>query len=104
MELSPDVEFYSNNTVHSSTKITPFYKDFRYHPGHNCPAFEVASTVPASEELIVTLTKLREEMRDTLILYQKPMSKYYNQKVSTNERAFKVGEWVMLNDKDMKII
>ena len=104
MELLPYAEFCYNNTVHSSTRMTPFYANFGYHPGHNYPAVEVISTVPAGEKLILTLKKLREDMRDTLILAQKRMAKYYNQRVSTNEPTFKVGDWVMLNAKDIKTI
>ena len=60
--------------------------------------------VPAGEELILTLKKLAEDMRDTFILAQKCMAKYYHQGVSTNEPTFKVGDWVMLNAKDIKTI
>ena len=35
VELLPYAEFCYNNTVHSSTKLTPFYASFVYHPGHN---------------------------------------------------------------------
>ena len=104
MELLPYAEFCYNNTVYSSTKMTPFYANFGYHPGHNYPAVQVISTVPPGEELILTHKKLREDMRDTLILAQKRMAKYYNQRVSTNEPTFKVGDWVMLNAKDIKTI
>ena len=84
--------------------MTPFYANFGYHPGHNSPAVEVISNVPGCEELILTLKKSREDMRDTLILAQKRMAKYYNQRVSINKPTFKVGDWVMLNAKDVKTI
>ena len=57
MELLPYAEFCYNNTVYSSTKMTPFYANFGYHPGHNYPAVEVLSTVPAGEELILTFRR-----------------------------------------------
>ena len=68
MELLPYAEFCYNDTVHSSTKMTPCYAAFGYQPGHNYPAVEVVSDVPAAEEFILKLKKLREDMRDTLIL------------------------------------
>ena len=45
LQQLPYAEFCYNNTVHSSTKMTPFYANFGYHPGHNYPAIEVISTV-----------------------------------------------------------
>ena len=92
MELLPYAEFCYNNNIYSSTKMTSFYANFSYHPGPNYPSVEVICTVPAGEELILTLKKLREDMRDTLILTQKRMAKYYNQRVSTNQPAVKVSD------------
>jgi hypothetical protein len=104
VELLPYAEFCYNNTVHSSTKMTPFYANFGYHPGHNYPAVEVISNVPAAEEFVLKLQKLREDMRETLLLAKKRMAKYYNRKVADQEPKFKVGDWVMLNAKDFKTI
>ena len=61
IELLPYAEFCYNNTVHNSTKVTPFYANYGYNPRHNYPAVEVISTVPAGEELILTLKKLSED-------------------------------------------
>ena len=104
IELLPYAEFCYNNTVHSSTKMTPFYTAFGYHSGNNDPAVEVVSDVPAPEEFILKLKKLREDMRDTLILARKRMAKFYNRKVSEQEPRFKVGNWVILNAKDFKTL
>ena len=84
--------------------MTPYYANFGYHPGNNYPAVEVISKVPAAEELVLTLKKLREDMRESLLLAQKRMAKYYNRKVAENELKFKVGDWVMVNAKDFKTI
>ena len=78
MELLPYAEFCYNNTAHSSTKMTPFYAAFGYHPGNNYPTVEVVSDVPPAEEFILKLKKLREDMRDTLILARQRMAKFYN--------------------------
>ena len=68
MDLLPYVEFCYNNTVHSSTRITPFYAALGYHPWHNYLAVNVISDVHAAKEFILKLKKVREDMRDTLIL------------------------------------
>ena len=78
MEFLPYAEFCYNNTVHSSTKITPFYAAFGYHLGNNYPAVEVISDVPAAEEFILKLKKLTKDMTDTLILARQRMAKFYN--------------------------
>ena len=58
--------------------MRPFYAGFGYHPGNNYPAVEVVSDVPPAEEFILKLKKLREDMRDTLILARQGMAKFYN--------------------------
>ena len=78
MEFLPYAEFCYNNTVHSSTKITPFYAAFGYYLGNNYPAVEVISDVPAAEEFILKLKKLTKDMTDTLILARQRMAKFYN--------------------------
>src|SRR4029077_763570 len=102
VELLPYAEFCYNNTVHSATKVTPYFANFGYHPGHNYSAVEVISKVPAAEESVLTLKKLRQDMREQLLLAQQRMAKYYNKKVAEQEPQFKVGDWVMVNAKDFK--
>ena len=72
--------------------MTPFYTNYGYHPGHNYPSVEVIFTVPAGEELILTLKKLREDMQDTLLVAQKRIAKYYNRNKADTEPTFKVGD------------
>ena len=104
MELLPYVEFCYNNTVHSSTRMTPFCAAFGQHPENNYPTVEVVSYIPAAEEFILKLKKLTEDMRDTHILVRQRMAKFYNRKVSEREPGFKVGEWEILNAKDFKTL
>ena len=102
LELLPYAEFCYNNTVHSTTKVTPFYTNFGYHPIDNYPAEVVESNVPGAEEYIENLAKLRKDMRETLILAGERMAKYYNRNVSAKEPTFKVGDNVMVNAKNIK--
>ena len=102
LELLPYAEFCYNNTVHSATKVTPFYANFGYNPIDNYPAEVVESNVPAAEEYVENLAKLRKDMRETLILAREKMAKYYNRNVSEKEPTFKVGDKVMVHAKNIK--
>ena len=102
LELLPYAEFCYNNTVHSATKVTPFYANFGYHSIDNYPAEVVESNVPAAEEYIENLAKLRKDMRETLILARESMAKHYNRNVSEKEPTCKVGDKVMVNAKNIK--
>ena len=104
MKLLPYAEFCYNNTVHSSTKMTPFCAAFCHHPGSNYPAVNMISDVLAVEEFKLKLKKLREDMRGTLILARHRMGKFDNRKVSEREPGFKVDDLVMLNAKDFKTL
>ena len=102
LELLPYAEFCYNNTVHSATKVTPFYGNVGYHPINNYPAEVVESSVPAAEEYVENLAKLRKDMRETLILARERMTKYYNKNISEKEPTFKVGDKEMVNAKNIK--
>jgi len=41
-------------------------------------------------------------MRENMKAAQTRMAKYYNQKVANKEPEFKVGDWVMVNAKNIK--
>jgi len=45
---------------------------------------------------------MREAMRENMKAAQTLMAKYYNQKVANKEPQFKVGDWVMVNAKNIK--
>ena len=102
LELLPYAEFCYNNTIHSATKVTPFYANFGYYPIDHYLAEVVESHVPAVEEYIENLVKLRKDMRETLILARERMAKYYNRNVFEKEPTFKVGDKVMVNATNIK--
>ena len=95
-------EFCYNNTIHKATKVTPCYANFVYHPVDNYAAEVVESNVPAAEEYVENLAKLRTDMRETLFLARERMAKYYNRNVSEKEPTFQVGDNVMVNAKNIK--
>ena len=102
LELLPYSEFCYNYTIHSATTVTPFYANFSYHPIDNYPAEVVESNVPAAEEYVENLAKLRTDMRETLLLAGEGITKYYNRHVSEKEPTFTVGDKVMVTAKNIK--
>lgn len=102
VELLPYAEFCYNNSIHSATKMTPFYANYGYHPGDNYPSEVKNSKVPAAETYILKLERMRKDMRETLLEAQKRMAKYYNRSVADKEPKFSVGDKVMVNGKNIK--
>lgn len=105
VELLPFAEFCYNNTVHSSTKLTPFYAAYAQHPENNFQNPTEASTEsnnPEAVKTVETLDAMRMAMRENMKAAQDRMSKYYNLKVAEKEPTFKVGDWVMVNAKNIK--
>jgi len=47
---------------------------------------------------------MREAMRGNMKVAHTRMAKYYNQKVPNKEPQFKVGDWVMVNSKNLKTV
>jgi len=45
---------------------------------------------------------MREAMRENMKAAQTRMAKYFNHKVANKEPQFKVGDWVMVNAKNIK--
>ena len=102
MELLLYAEFSYNNTIHSATKVTPFYANFGYHPIDDYSAEVVESNVPAAEEYVENLVKLRTDMGETLLLARERIAKYYNKNVFEKEPTFKVGNKAMVNARNIK--
>ena len=62
------------------------------------------SNNPAAVSMVMTLDSMREAMRDNMEAAQKHMAKYYNRNIiaSKKEPQFKIGDWVMVNAKNIK--
>ena len=102
--MLPYAEFCYNITVHSSHQITPFYVNFGYYAVDNYPAEVMESKVPAAEKYVQKLDKLRKDWRETLILANEQMAKYYKKGVANNEPTCKIGDKMMVNGKNIKTI
>jgi len=105
VDLLPFAEFCYNNTVHTATKQTPFFAAYHQHPENNFKNPRDNATESNNPEAVKTvedLDAMREAMRENLKAAQTRMANYYNQKVANTEPQFKVGDWVMVNTKNIK--
>jgi len=105
VELLPFAEFCHNNTVHSATKLTPFFAAYQQHPQNNFKHPEEAepeSNNPEAVKMVETLEAMRSTMRENMVAAQCRIVKYFNLKVVEKEPTCKVGDWVMVNAKNIK--
>lgn len=93
-------EFSYNNSVHSTTGVSPFYACYGYHPtidvGDDVPEGEA----PAARERAETLRDEREVLTETLRSATEQQTKYYNLK--HKPRRFKINQKVMLMAKNIR--
>jgi len=95
VELLPFAEFCYNNTIHSATKLTPFFAAYQQHLQKNFKHPEEAdpeSNNPEAVKTVETLEAMRSTMRENMEAAQCRMVKYFNLKVAEKEPIFKVGD------------
>src|SRR5205085_10548704 len=83
----------------------PFFAAYQQHPQNNFKRPEDAdpeSNNPEAVKTVETLEAMRNAMRENMEAAQRRMVKYFNQKVADKEPIFKVGDWVMVNAKNIK--
>ena len=101
-QLLPLAEFAYNNAQHASTKVSPFYANYGYHPRCTLKVLHNndQSTNPAAENLIEKLKIIHTELRKTLETAQTRYKEQYDVQVKTNP-PFKVGDLVWLSRKNI---
>lgn len=80
VDYLPLAEFAFNNSVNASTKQTPFFANYGFHPSFE-PRLSEPSSVPAAADLAHRLDRLHDELRDELKLAQEHQARYYNEHV-----------------------
>jgi transposase InsO family protein len=103
VDYLPMAEFARNNSVNSTTKVTPFFANHGYHPRFDVNVPEEVGTSPAGFECAETLAMVHEFVRKEVARAQERMAKYYNDRHSEPPR-FKVGDMVMLKSKNISTI
>jgi len=87
------------------TKQAPLFAAYHQHPENNFKNLRDNATESNNPEAVKTvedLDAMREAMRENIKTAQTRMANYYNQKVANKEPQFKVGDWVMVNAKNIK--
>ena len=101
VDLLPFAEFSYNNSVNTSTKMTPFYAEYGQHP---CLIWlSIQDKCVAGNEYVDNLEKLREELRQNLTDARERMRKFYDRKREP-QPDFKVGDKVLLNAKHIQTL
>ena len=100
VDYLPLAEFAFNNHVNSSTKQTPFFATYGFHPAFS-PRLSLDSNVPAASDLATRLERLHAELRAELKHAQDVQARYYNKRVSDGPR-FKPGDLVWLLRRNIK--
>jgi hypothetical protein len=88
-------EYAYNNSKHASTKISPFYANYRFEPRSNWPA-EIQFRNPTSELYGHYMNSVHKNLRERLKASVEAMQKNYNKKRKIME-PLKKREFVMLN-------
>uniref|UniRef100_A0A803JWE8 Gypsy retrotransposon integrase-like protein 1 n=1 Tax=Xenopus tropicalis TaxID=8364 RepID=A0A803JWE8_XENTR len=97
----PTAEFAYNNSVHSTTQMTPFFANTGIHPSL-FPGMLSASSVPTVQERLTALHNLHTTLISTL-KEANARSKRYADKCRSKEVAFEVGDKVWLSTKNLKL-
>ena len=95
-ELLPTLEFAYNDTKQSTTRETPFYINYGFHPTV-ATRHEVVSN-PHTEDHIQYLLRLQEAVKDAIVDAQLVQQRYANRDRS-EAVIIKEGDWVLLRRK-----
>jgi hypothetical protein len=104
VDLLDKAEFTYNNSEHASTKMTPFYANFGYHPLDPSALVEPLLN-PLAKTHLEELSDIRQRLIANIEKAQADYAKYYDRKVKTHlnledEPLYNVGDKVWLNAKD----
>jgi hypothetical protein len=101
-DLLSSAEFTYNNTDHSSTKYSPFYANTGYHPLHPSTIIDLTeSQAPSVTERLERIRSLHTALKSNMQEAQERYTKYYDAKRQDSSNAFKVGDLVWLNRKNI---
>jgi hypothetical protein len=99
--LLPVAEFAYNNTVHSTTKVTPFFANFGYHPKFTVTVPRVSKNhVPLADRVRV-FHDLYAEMKENIKLALDRHALYFDTKTMA-QPDFQIGEKVWLDARNLR--
>jgi hypothetical protein len=100
VELLPLAEFAYNNAVHATTRLTPFFANYGYHPDmHFKPPKDARfRSERAADERLGKLQAARNRLRESILEAQERQTRYAGGK----EMTFEVGDKVWLSAKHIQ--
>lgn len=100
VDLLPMAEFAWNNTVNSSTGVTPFYADLKRHPTFTTlPSSNVQ--VPAADDYAQRIHNVQEEVKSMLKIAHDQQKEFADRR-RTEEVTYQVGDKVWLSRRNIK--
>jgi len=88
-------EFSYNNAIQDSTKYTPFFLNYGYHPKHS-PVLPDQANVPRAEEFTKDFKELIKRLKENLKLANETQKRYADKNRKTPPE-FKVNDQVWLD-------
>jgi hypothetical protein len=102
VDLLPSATFAINNAEQSSTKTTPFFANYGFHPRiPTTPPVDSTITNPAALSYIQHLTQVHHRITNNLKAAQIRQERHANRLRS--DIRFKTGDLVMLSTKNLKL-
>jgi hypothetical protein len=103
----PFAEFTYNSSKHQVLQRSPFSVAYGYepklpwHPRQSKPEDGLKGGVPAAQQRIETLVKLRQELVRLWDTAQNNRERYYNK--HRLDKHFSINEWVLLSTKNLRL-
>ncbi|TPX54573.1 hypothetical protein PhCBS80983_g05887, partial [Powellomyces hirtus] len=102
LDLLPSAEFAYNNTTQASTKTSPFYANYGYHPRFSFLSSSSANSVnPSAEQRAEQLREAHEDLALELSIAQEQMKEQAD-KHRNPAPGFNVGDEVWLSRRNLK--
>jgi truncated hemoglobin YjbI len=101
VELLPLAEFAYNNSVHHSTRMTPFWANYNYHPTLQFKAPKAPSNMRSEIQaaaMTAALAETHQKLRENLMEAQERQAKYAGGK----EVTFEVRDKVWLSTRNIR--
>lgn len=101
--LLPALEFAYNDSKQESTRLTPFYANYGYHPSSPLGLLSQASrsACPAAGDYLARIAEAATLAKDLLAKAQQRQAAYYNQR--RRPASFKVGDQVLLSAEAFRL-
>jgi hypothetical protein len=93
-------EFTYNNSASATTKVSPFFANYGYHPTFKLKLVE-SSHVPAAESAVEKLRLIHENLQQSIRRAQTSQAKFFNRRVSPTP-ILTIGDKVWLIRRNIK--